>query len=86
MGIWVARERRAFEERVVAAAARLPKDSLVALVDMLVALSDFAERQATDSGRHKKWMMLAYWKVVAVYARHFRRLVRTAGKRRDEKG
>lgn len=74
-----AAERRAFEVRLRAEAAALPPEARAALDRMLGRLSEFAETRATASGRTHKYLMLAYWKVIAIYVRHFRRLVRSAG-------
>lgn len=75
MGVYSATERRSFEREVREAARSLTGDSRAALIDMLSALSESAERRASRSRDAKKWMMFGYWKVVGVYARHFRRLI-----------
>jgi hypothetical protein len=54
----------------------LPSDSRHALETMLTHLSTFAETQAKRSQQTRKWMMIAYSKVFAVYAKHFRRAIR----------
>jgi hypothetical protein len=37
---------------------------------LLRQLADQANEKAEGSAKKAKWMMLAYWKVVAVYAKH----------------
>lgn len=73
-----ARQRGLFESKVRAAATALPADSRAALRDMLTALAEFADAHASEAAQRRKWMMMAYWKVIGVYARHFRRLLQHA--------
>ena len=73
-----AAEWRGFEDRVRVEAMALSPAARVALGHMLGSLAEYAEQRATASLHAKKFVMFAYWKVVAVYARHFRRLVRAA--------
>jgi hypothetical protein len=56
--------------------ASLPSDAKAALDDLLGELADHAERLAEHSWRKRKGPMAAYWRAVAVYARHTRRLCR----------
>ena len=57
--------------------ANLPMDAKEALDDLFGELSDYAERLAEHSLRKHEWKMAAYWRAVAVYARHARHLCRT---------
>lgn len=54
----------------------LPIESRAAIADLLLELSVQAEANAQHSWRKSKGPMAAYWKAVAVYAKHARRLVR----------
>lgn len=68
--------RQALEAFVEARAAKLPPDARAALVDMVGAIRGHALTCAFESLGRKKWMMHAYWRVVAVYAGHLARIVR----------
>ena len=70
----IARARQQLQDRLRAEVADLPRDSRLALAGMLFSLRTFALMNADESRRRSKWMMFAYWKVVAVYAGHFRRV------------
>lgn len=72
--------RSAFEAAVLERAEQLAPQARLALADMLEALRTEALRNAAASHRKAKWMQFAYWRVVAVYAGHFRRLTRRAGR------
>ena len=54
----------------------LSPESREALSRMLGALRNLADEAASESGRKAKWMMFAYWKSVAIYAKHFAAAVR----------
>lgn len=73
----VTESRQRFEADARAAVRDLDVAQRGALVAMLNALRAAALRQAAESQRKNKWMMVAYWRVVAVYAGHFARLTRT---------
>lgn len=74
----IARERRLFEHHVRERARRLPPEARGALLGMLRDLVVLAQENAAESHGRSKWMMFAYWKVVAVYGRHFARIIRSA--------
>ena len=65
-----------FRSELRAACRELNPESREALLGMLGALRSLADEAATESGRKAKWMMFAYWKTVAVYAKHFHAAVR----------
>lgn len=69
---------RLFEYEVVEAARELDEAQRKAFVRMLRGLRATAITKGYESQRKNKWMMLAYWRVVAVYAGHFARLVKRA--------
>lgn len=73
----IGQTRRLFEYEVRAAASDLDAAQRVALVRMLRGLRAIALSNAEESRRRNKWMMLAYWRVVAVYAGHFARLTKS---------
>lgn len=70
--------RMRFEASVQRRAAALSPEARIALAGMLDDLATLALTNAEESLRRSKWMMHAYWRVVTVYARHFRRLTRSA--------
>jgi len=69
---------RLFEYEVREAAKPLDADQRQALMRMLRGLRATAIAKGVESQRKNKWMMLAYWRVVGVYAGHFARLVKSA--------
>lgn len=54
----------------------LPPDARAALADLLGDISSDARTRANESWRKHKGPMAAYWKAVAVYARHARLVAR----------
>jgi hypothetical protein len=58
------------------ALAELPSESKEALHALLLDLAAAAAWRAEESWRRHKAPMAAYWKAVAVYARHTARLLR----------
>lgn len=70
----IAHTRAAFNAEVRAAACSMDREQRAGLVRMLRSLRVSALAFAEESGRRRKWMMLAYWRVVAVYAGHFARI------------
>ena len=75
----MAHQRRQFDYQVSARAAALSPAARDALVDLLDSLNILAACHADESDRRHKDAMHAYWKVVGVYCRHFRRLIRKSG-------
>ena len=71
----MAQQRRIFEHQVRDSAKRLPPEARSVLLGMLWALTDLATANADESARRHKYVMHAYWRVVGVYCRHFRRLI-----------
>ena len=67
-----------FRAELRSACRDLSPESRQAVSLMLAALRNLADEAAAESGRKAKWMMFAYWKVVAVYAKHFAAAVRSA--------
>ncbi len=55
----------------------LPPEARLALAGLLLELSRDAGERAERSWRQNKAPMAAYWKAVAVYARHLQRVVRS---------
>lgn len=74
--------RRLFEHEVRSAAAELDDAQRAAVVRMLRGLRAIALSNAEESERRNKWMMLAYWRVVGVYAGHFARLTKSVRSQR----
>jgi hypothetical protein len=70
---------RLFEYEVTEAARELDAVQRRALVRMLHGLRTTSVAKAQESYRKNKWMNFAYWRVVAVYAGHFARLIQRAG-------
>jgi hypothetical protein len=56
--------------------AALPVDVKAALRALLLELATDAQAKANESWRKHKAPMAAYWKAVAVYARHIARLLK----------
>lgn len=68
--------RLIFEEAITKAVVGLPAEARQALITMLAAVRAQALANAAESLRRAKWMQHAYWRIVAVYAGHLRRLAR----------
>ena len=70
--------RRLFEYEVRESARELDTAQRQAMVRMLRGLRAIALGNAQESQRKNKWMMVAYWRVVGVYAGHFARLIKSS--------
>jgi hypothetical protein len=65
-----------FEATVRGRVKSLSPEARGALQDLLVYVRQLATANAAVALVQKKWMMHAYWRVVAVYARHLYRFLR----------
>lgn len=67
-----------FDDKCVEIFSKLPNDSRNALAQALREFRAYAIEQAEVSQKKGKYMMYAYWRVLAVYARHITKFINKA--------
>ncbi len=77
------RARALFQAAVRDEFAGLPPEARQALGRSLQHLRTLATANARESQRRHKYLQEAYWRVIAVYSGHYRRLARTPAPQRS---